>query len=109
MLIAKKMPSVVDKSSVKKICLDDFALRKRYTYGMVMVDFDTHWIIDMIPSRDVADVKKWLSEYPNIEVVSRDEAQIYASATEGIFLGVMQVSDRFHIIKGLSEAVDKSL
>ena len=101
------MPTTVDKSTVKKICVDDFALRKRFSYGTVMVDLDTHRIIDLIPSRDVADIMKWLAEYPNIEVVSRDGAQIYASAAEGVFPGVMQVSDRFHIIKGLSEAVDK--
>jgi transposase len=87
--------------------VDDFALRKRFSYGTVMVDLETHKIIDMIPSRDVADVKEWLSQYPNIEVISRDGAQIYASAARGAHPGVVQISDRFHLIKGLSEAVDK--
>ena len=27
----------MDKSSIKKICVDDFALRKRFSYGTVMV------------------------------------------------------------------------
>lgn len=103
----KKMPSTVDKLSVKKICVDDFAIRKRFSYGTVMVDLETHRIIDMIPSRDVADVKEWLSGYPNVNLVSRDGAQIYASATEGAHPEVIQVSDRFHLIKGLSEAIDK--
>lgn len=101
------MPSVVDNLAVKKVCVDDFAIRKRFSYGTVMVDFETHRIIDMIPSRDVKEVTNWLRKFPNIEVVSRDGAQIYASAANGAHPGVMQVSDRFHLIKGLSEVIEK--
>lgn len=39
--LLKKMPEIVDKSCVKKVCVDDFAFRKRYTYGTVMVDLDS--------------------------------------------------------------------
>lgn len=35
----------MDKSSVRRICIDDFAIRKRYTYGSVIVNIDTHRII----------------------------------------------------------------
>lgn len=52
------MPTTVDKSTIKKICVNDFALCTRFSYGTVMVDLDTHRIIDLIPSRDVADIKK---------------------------------------------------
>lgn len=54
------MPTIVDKSSVTKICVDDFAFRKRYTYGTVMVDLDTHKIIDIIDSRETKIVEDWL-------------------------------------------------
>ncbi len=101
------MPSIVDKLAVRKICVDDFAIRKRFSYGTVMVDLESHKIVDMIPSRDVADVERWLREFPNVEVVSRDGAQIYASAVKGAYPQASQVSDRFHIIKGLSEAIEK--
>lgn len=50
--LLKKMPVVVDKSSVTKICVDDFAIRKRRAYGIVMVGLITHRIIDLLPSRD---------------------------------------------------------
>ena len=103
----KKMPSIVDNFSVKRVCVDDFALRKRFSYGTVMVDLDTHRIIDLIPSRDTDDVRVWLKKFPNIEVVSRDGAQIYAHAVQKAHPEVVQVSDRFHLIKGLCEAVDK--
>ena len=99
------MPSIVDKSSVKKVCVDDFALRKRFSYGTVMVDLESHKIIDLIPTRNTNEVKEWLSKYPNIEVISRDGAQLYANAAERSHPGITQVSDRFHIIKGLTEAI----
>ena len=103
------MPSIVDKPSVKKVCVDDFALRKRFSYGTVVVDLESHKIIDLIPTRNTDKVKKWLSEYPNIEVVSRDGAQLYANAAERFHPGIVQVSDRFHIIKGLTDVVAKHM
>ena len=73
------MPSNVDKSSVKRVCVDDFAFRRRFSYGTVMVNLETHRIIDMIPSRDTNDVREWIQKFPNIEIVSRDGAQISRS------------------------------
>lgn len=101
------MPSIVDKSSVTKICVDDFALRKRFSYGTVMVDLESHRIIDLLPSREASDVAKWLASFPNIQVVSRDGAAAYSSAASNSHPEAIQVSDRFHLIKGLSEAITK--
>ena len=103
----KKIPSIVDNLSVRKVCVDDFAIRKRFSYGTVMVDLETHRIIDLIPTRKTEEVRAWLATYPNIEVISRDGAQIYANASEKSHPGVVQVSDRFHMIKGLTEAMTK--
>ena len=101
------MPSIVDKASIKKVCVDDFALRKRFSYGTVMVDIESHKIIDMIPSRETANVSRWLATFPNIQIVTRDGASTYSSAAADSHPTAIQVSDRFHLIKGLSEAVNK--
>lgn len=101
------MPAIVDKSSITKVCVDDFALRKRFSYGTVMVDLESHRIIDLIPSRETADVANWLATFPNIQVISRDGAAAYSSAATGSHPEAIQVSDRFHLIKGLSEAINK--
>ena len=45
--LLKKMPSIVDKSSVKMVCVDDFALRKRFSYGTVMINLENHRIVDI--------------------------------------------------------------
>lgn len=80
--LLKKMPTIVDKSSVIHVCVDDFAFRKRYTYGSVMVDLDTHRSIDIIDSRETKKVEEWLKSYPHLEVISRDGAQTYSSAVQ---------------------------
>ncbi|MCD7836660.1 MAG: transposase [Lachnospiraceae bacterium] len=76
--LLKKMPALVDKFSIINICVDDFAFRKRYNYGTVMVDLDTHRIIDIIDSRETKQVEEWLKSHPNLKVISRDGAQTYA-------------------------------
>jgi transposase len=102
------MPSIVDnKANIEKNCVDDFAIRKRFTYGTIMVNLETHRIIDIIPSREASDVKKWLETYPNLKIVSRDESSTYASAIKGSHPLAIQISDRFHLIKELSEAATR--
>ena len=101
------MPSIVDKTSVKMVCVDDFALRKRFSYGTVMINLENHRIIDMIPSRNTDDVRNWLETFHNIEVISRDGAITYSSAATNSHPDAIQISDRFHLIKGLSEVICK--
>lgn len=98
--LLKKIPYIVDKSLIRRICVDYFAIKKRFSYGTVMVDLDTHRIINLLPSRDTGDVEKWLASYPNLEVISRDGAAIYAAASAHSHPEAVQVSDRFHLIKG---------
>jgi transposase len=87
-----------------KVCIDDFATKKRHTYGTVMVNIDTGCIVDMLESRESAEVTEWLSTFPNIEVVSRDGSPLYAAAIRTAHPNAMQISDRFHILKGLTDA-----
>ena len=107
MICLKKMPALVDKSGVTKICVDDFAFRKRYSCGTVMVDLESHRIIDLLDSRETGKVEEWLKSYPNIQVISRDGAQTYASAAANSHPGALQISDRFHLLKNLSGAVEE--
>lgn len=97
----------MDKDSIVRVCLDDFAVKKRYSYGTIMVDLDSHRIIDILDSREKEPVIDWLRNYPNLKIVSRDGSQIYASAITEVHPGAIQISDRFHLLKNLSEAVEK--
>ncbi|WP_242649463.1 ISL3 family transposase [Clostridium kluyveri] len=87
--------------------MDDFAFKKRYTYGTIMIDIDTHRVIDVLDSRDKDRVIEWLNTYPNIKVVSRDGSRTYGAAIKASHPNAIQVTDRFHLLKNLSEAVEK--
>ncbi len=72
-----------------------------------MVDIDTHRVIDLLASREAEDVTQWLKSYPNLRIVSRDGSVSYKSAIEHTGLPIQQVSDRFHLLKGLTDAAKK--
>lgn len=72
-----------------------------------MVDLDSHRVVDLLNSRKKDDVIEWLKQYPNIPVVSRDGSRTYSAAIADSHPEAIQVSDRFHLVKNLSEAVEK--
>lgn len=98
-----------DKENIVRICIDDFALKRRYRYGTVMINIDTGRIIDMIESREKDEVVKWLSTFPNIQVVSRDGSKQYAAAIKLAHPKATQVSDRFHLIANLTDYAKKHI
>ena len=100
---------IIDKEKIQKVCIDDFALKKRHNYGTVMIDIETHQIIDMIDSREEDDVTKWLKSYSNLEVISRDGGIMYKSASDKSHPKAIHVSDRFHILKNLTEYAKDAL
>ena len=68
-----------------------------------MVDLKTNRIIDIIETRDYEPVCEWLKSYPNLEVISRDGSITYKNAVEAAHPAATQVSDRFHLLKNLTE------
>jgi transposase len=42
------------------------------SYGTLIVNLETHHLIDVLPDRTVATVTAWLAAHPEIEVISRD-------------------------------------
>ena len=97
--LLKKIPCIMDKNGIYRVCLDDFAFKKRYSYGTIMVNLDSHRIIDILDSRDKEPVIEWLRNYPNLEIVSRDGSQIYTSAIIETHLGAIQISADFIFLK----------
>lgn len=71
-----------------------------------MIDALTHKVIDMIESRDIEEVAKWLKTYPNIKIVSRDGSITYKSAIEKAHPNAVHISNRFHILKNFSERIN---
>jgi len=68
-----------------------------------MIDISTHKIVDMINSRDYADVVEWLKTFPNIKIVSKDGSATCHNAIEAAHPNAVQLSDRFHLLKNLTQ------
>jgi transposase len=95
--------------SVKELGIDDFALRRGRNYGTVLVDRVRHRVIDLLPDRKAETAKVWMQAHPEIDLVCRDRGGDYASAASQGAPQAAQSSDRFHLVKNLTEAVQKAL
>lgn len=91
------------------IGIDDFAFKKRHTYGTIIVDEATHDPVAVLDGRDGETLKEWLRQNKHVTAVTRDRASAYAKAVEEILPDCMQIADRFHLHQNLMDAVNKVL
>ena len=68
-----------------------------------------HRVIDLLPDRKAETAKVWMQAHPEIDLVSRDRGGDYASAASLGAPQAAQSADRFHLVKNLTEAVQKAL
>ena len=74
-----------------------------------MVNLVTRKVVDLIEGRTIETVTEWLKKFSNLKIVSRDGSTAYRSAIEKTNPNIIQVSDRFHEKKALSEALEKCI
>jgi transposase len=105
--ILRRIMALPDPSypSVVYLGLDDFAFRRGFCFGTVLVDLERHRVIDLLPDRRVETAAQWMRERPDIAVVSRDRGGEYASAASQAVPWAVQVADKFHLAKNLTEAM----
>jgi transposase len=86
--------------------VDEWSWRRGHRYGTIVVNLETHRVVDLLPERSTEAVAQWLAQYPGITVVSRDRSDLYANGiTQGAPCAV-QVVDRFHLVANLREALE---
>lgn len=91
------------------IGIDDWAYKRGLRYGTIICDLERHRPADLLPDRSAESVAAWLQAHPSVKVAARDRGGLYA---DGIARGapqVVQVTDRWHLVDNLGDALEKFL
>lgn len=105
----------INLSGVSRIGIDETSSRKGHNYITNFVDLDTRRLIFSTQGRGEDTIKRFVDELEtrggsrkNIKVVSMDMSPSFISGYVEHFNHASLVFDKFHIIKMLNEALDKT-
>ena len=68
---------------------------RAHNYGTIIVDLERREVVDVLADRSAATTASWFKDHPDVEVISRDRAGLYAEAAREGAPQARQVADRF--------------
>lgn len=101
--------SLVEPPTPRVMGIDDWAWRKRKSYGTILVDHEQGRVIELLPDRESGTVVEWLKVHPGVEIVTRDRSASYGEAISQGAPQAQQVADRWHLLKNLRDTVEEVL
>jgi len=108
----KEQATKVNKSVVRFIGMDEFAIKKGHkNFGVVIVDLEQVTIIDVLQNRDKESLIKYFKtkgeEWCNaIEFFCSDMWDGFVNAAKSVFPNAKIITDRFHFFFHINKAVD---
>ena len=98
----------------KHVSLDEKAYKPGHEYATILIDSDKECVLNLIEGRKEKSVKALFFELneqenqPQIELVNIDMWKPFMNVMKELSPYAMQVHDKFHLVKKLSEAIDKT-
>ncbi|NLD23686.1 MAG: transposase, partial [Bacteroidales bacterium] len=92
---------------VEEIGIDDWAWRKGLSYGTIVIDLRRKQPIDLLGNRAERSFCSWMENHNRVSLVSRDRSTAYSSAIRSIDRPIIEIADKFHLIKNISERFTK--
>ena len=98
----------------KHVSIDEKAYKPGHEYATILIDKDQDRVLNLVEGRKEKSVKVLFYELneqenqPQIEIVNIDMWKAYMSAMKEISPYALQVHDKFHLIKKMSESIDKT-
>jgi len=100
---------IPENKEITNIGIDDWAFRKGINYGSIIVNLGTGHVIDLLGDRERDSFSKWLECHQQVSLVSRDRSTEYSTAIALSGKRIIEVADRFHLIKNMSDCVTKTI
>jgi transposase len=89
--------------------VDEFALCRGSTYGTILIDLERHQPVDILDGKQAEPLAQWLRDHPGVDTLVRDRAEAYALAGHTGAPQALQVADRFHLARNVSDALTELL
>jgi transposase len=112
--VEKAVEARGDVTELTTISLDEKAFKEGHRYATILVDSKKDCVVELAEGRAEKDVKALLycvtsqETQPQLERVNIDMWKPYINVIEEVAPQATIVHDKFHIVKKLSEAIDKT-